>query len=57
MKTIRPALLIATLLLAGCAGSSSEAPRSDSSSTWWNPISWSWSSLSPTHWFGSSLTL
>ena len=57
MKTIRPALLIATLMLAGCAGSSSDAPRSDSSSTWWNPVSWSWSSLSPTHWFGSSLSL
>lgn len=55
MKTFRPALIIATLLLAGCAGSSSSQPPSASSSTWWNPISWSWSSLSPTHWFGSSL--
>ncbi|PLV63276.1 RpoE-regulated lipoprotein [Erwinia sp. B116] len=54
MKNSRPALLIATLLLAGCAGSSAPAD-SASSSTWWNPISWSWSSLSPTHWFGSSL--
>ena len=31
------------------------AADSPSASTWWNPISWSWSSLSPTHWFGSSL--
>lgn len=55
MKTFRPALLIATIMLAGCAGSSSSQPQSASSSTWWNPISWSWSSLSPTHWFSSSL--
>jgi len=51
MKNSRPALLIATLLLAGCAGSSAPAD-SASASTWWNPISWSWSNLSPTHWFG-----
>lgn len=56
MKTFRPALLIAALMLAGCAGSSSQ-PDGTSSSTWWNPVSWSWSSLSPMNWFGSSLTL
>lgn len=56
MKTYRPALLLAALMLAGCAGSSSQ-PDSASSSTWWNPVSWSWSSLSPTHWFGSSLSV
>ena len=55
MKTFRPALLIATVMLAGCAGSSGNASQSASSSTWWNPISWSWSSLSPLHWFASSL--
>lgn len=54
MKNVSPALLIATLLLAGCADSGSQND-SASSSTWWNPVSWSWSSLSPTHWFGSSL--
>jgi len=54
MKNLRPALLTATLLLAGCAGSGSQTD-SASQSTWWNPVSWSWSSLSPTHWFGSSL--
>lgn len=54
MKNFRPALLTAALLLAGCAGSGSQS-GSASPSTWWNPVSWSWSSLSPTHWFGSSL--
>lgn len=54
MKNFRPALLTAALLLAGCAGSGSQT-ESASHSTWWNPVSWSWSSLSPTHWFGSSL--
>ncbi|WP_455815716.1 RpoE-regulated lipoprotein [Pseudomonas graminis] len=56
MKTFRPAILLTALMLAGCAGSSSQSD-SASSSTWWNPVSWSWSSLSPTHWFGSSLTV
>ena len=56
MKTFRPALLLVTFILAGCAGSSSQ-PEQASTSTWWNPISWSWSSLSPVRWFSSSLTL
>ncbi|MFG1174335.1 RpoE-regulated lipoprotein [Erwiniaceae bacterium CAU 1747] len=54
MNNLRPALLIATLLLAGCAGSDSQT-NSASQSTWWNPVSWSWSSLNPGNWFGSSL--
>lgn len=54
MKRLSPAIAIATVLLAGCAGSTSQT-ESASSSTWWNPVSWSWSSLAPWHWFGSSL--
>jgi len=56
MNNFRPALLIATVLLAGCAGSSSQT-GSASQSTWWNPISWSWSGLNPVNWFGSSLQI
>lgn len=56
MNNFRPALLIATLLLAGCAGSGSQAD-SASQSTWWNPVSWSWSGLNPVNWFGSSLQI
>lgn len=53
MKSVRPALIIATLLLTGCASSGS---GSSSESSWWNPFSGiSWSSLSPLNWFGSSL--
>ncbi|MFU9137845.1 RpoE-regulated lipoprotein [Erwinia tasmaniensis] len=53
MKTVRPALLAIALVLTGCAssGSSSEA---SSGATWWNPLTYSWSSLAPWHWFGSS---
>lgn len=56
MNNFRPALLIATVLLAGCAGSGSQT-GSASQSTWWNPISWSWSGLNPVNWFGSSLQI
>ncbi|UWS31685.1 RpoE-regulated lipoprotein [Erwinia pyrifoliae] len=54
MKAIRPALLAACMLLTGCASSPSQ-PESTSSSTGWNPVSWSWSSLSPLNWFSSPL--
>ncbi|WP_168403989.1 RpoE-regulated lipoprotein [Erwinia amylovora] len=54
MKTFRPALLAACLLLTGCASSTSQ-PESTSPSTWWNPVSWSWSTLSPWNWFSSPL--
>lgn len=56
MNNFRPALLIATVLLAGCAGSGSQT-GSASQSTWWNPVSWSWSGLNPVNWFGSSLQI
>lgn len=53
MKSVRPALIIATLLLTGCASSGS---GSQSDSSWWNPFAKiSWSSLSPLNWFGSSI--
>lgn len=54
MKIFPPAILTAALLLAGCAGSGPQPDGADRS-TWWNPISWSWSSLSPFSWFGSTL--
>ncbi|PRD15018.1 RpoE-regulated lipoprotein [Pantoea coffeiphila] len=56
MNNFRPALLIATVLLAGCAGSGSQT-GSASQSTWWNPVSWSWSGLNPVNWFVSSLQI
>ena len=55
MKDFRPALIAGALLLAGCAGSGHQTATATSETTWWNPISWSWSSLSPWHWFGASL--
>ncbi|MEM6161796.1 RpoE-regulated lipoprotein [Erwinia sp. P6884] len=56
MKTVRPALIAAALLLTGCASSGS-APEPDSGVTWWNPLTYSWSSLSPLRWFDASLTV
>lgn len=53
MKSLRPALIVATLLLAGCASNGSQ----QSESSWWNPLDWSWSTLWPGNWFGSSLTV
>lgn len=54
MKTVRPLAIAAILMLAGCA-SSGTSTGSDSGATWWNPLTYSWSSLAPWHWFGSSL--
>lgn len=54
MKTVRPALFAAALLLTGCA-SSTTAPQTSSGATWWNPLTYSWSSLSPLNWFGADL--
>ncbi|WP_034916278.1 RpoE-regulated lipoprotein [Erwinia sp. 9145] len=51
MKIVRMASLVAALVLAGCASTGS----GDTSARWWNPLEWSWSSLAPWHWFGSSL--
>lgn len=53
MKSLRPALIVATLLLAGCASNGSHS----NASSWWNPLDWSWSALWPGSWFGSSLTV
>ncbi|KAB8309575.1 RpoE-regulated lipoprotein [Erwinia endophytica] len=56
MKTVRPLAIVAALLLASCASSgSSSSSGSDNGATWWNPLTYSWSSLAPWHWFGSSL--
>lgn len=53
MKNFRPLAVAAALMLAGCA-SSGTAQESHSGATWWNPLTYSWSSLAPWHWFGSS---
>jgi len=57
MKAIRPVAIVAALMLAGCASSGSSSSSAAGDSSWWNPLSWSWSSLSPTHWFGDSLSV
>lgn len=54
MKTVRPLALAAAVMLAGCASSASPTSTS-SGATWWNPLTYSWSSLAPWHWFGSSV--
>ncbi|MBV4368023.1 RpoE-regulated lipoprotein [Erwinia phyllosphaerae] len=54
MKTVRPLVLVTALMMAGCASSEATAPAS-SGATWWNPLTYSWSSLAPWHWFGSSV--
>lgn len=52
MKAVRPAVVIAAMLLAGCASSGSDTDRDGS---WWNPFSKiSWSAMAPWNWFGSS---
>lgn len=56
MKSVRPALIAVALLLTGCA-SSGPSTEASSGATWWNPLTYSWSSLSPWHWFGSSLSV
>lgn len=56
MKSVCPALIAVALLLAGCASSGS-SPQPSNGATWWNPLTYSWSSLAPWHWFGSSLTV
>ena len=53
MKSLRPALIVATLLMTGCASHGA----SNSESSWWNPLDWSWSTLWPGNWFGASLTV
>ena len=53
MKSLRPAFIVAALLLEGRA---SRGPQ-HSESSWWNPLDWSWSSLWPGNWFGASLTV
>ncbi|QHM71975.1 RpoE-regulated lipoprotein [Mixta intestinalis] len=53
MKSVRSALIVATLLLVSCASSGSH----HSEASWWNPLDWSWSTLWPGNWFGASLTV
>ncbi len=55
MKALSYSLLVAAALLSGCASSGS-ASSSDSDVSWYNPLSYHWSSALPWNWFGSSLT-
>ncbi|MGK3143265.1 RpoE-regulated lipoprotein [Pantoea sp. C2G6] len=56
MKAVRSTLLIAAVMLSGCASSGSGADSSQQVS-WWNPLSYHWSSALPWNWFGSSLSV
>ena len=56
MKAVRSTLLIAAVMLSGCASSGSGANSSQQAS-WWNPLSYHWSSALPWNWFSSSLTV
>lgn len=54
MKAVRSTLLIAAVTLGGCASSGSGTDSSQQVS-WWNPLSYHWSSALPWNWFGASL--
>ncbi|KFD20070.1 putative outer membrane lipoprotein [Tatumella ptyseos ATCC 33301] len=54
MKLLKTALLTSAMLLAGCAGSG-QSTVTESSVHWWNPLTYSWSSVLPWHWFGSTM--
>ncbi|MCZ4060523.1 RpoE-regulated lipoprotein [Pantoea sp. LMR881] len=56
MKAVRSTLLIAAVTLGGCASSGSGTDSSQQVS-WWNPLSYHWSSALPWNWFGASLTV
>lgn len=56
MKTVRPALIAIAFVLTGCASSGSTTETS-SGATWWNPLTYSWSSLAPWNWFGGDITV
>ncbi|WP_313382737.1 RpoE-regulated lipoprotein [Pantoea sp.] len=55
MKVLPISLLAAAALLSGCASSGSGS-ASASDVSWYNPLSYHWSSALPWNWFGSSLT-
>lgn len=54
MKLLKTALLTSAMLLAGCAGSG-QSTVTESTVHWWNPLTYSWSSALPWHWFGSTM--
>ncbi len=54
MKVLKTSLLCGAILLTGCAGSGHNSAENDPVK-WWNPLTYSWSSALPWHWFGSSL--
>ena len=56
MKALPISLLVAAALLSGCASSGSGS-ASASDVSWYNPLSYHWSSALPWNWFGSSLTV
>ena len=56
MKAVRYTLLTAAILVSGCASSSGTDANSSQQVSWWNPLSYHWSSALPWNWFGPSLT-
>nr|MBA2817104.1 membrane protein [Candidatus Pantoea persica] len=55
MKALPTLLLVAAALLSGCV-SSGGGSSSDSTVSWYNPLSYQWSASLPWNWFGASLT-
>ena len=54
MKLLKPVLLTGALILTGCAGSG-QTTATESPVHWWNPLTYSWSSALPWHWFSSPM--
>ncbi|MBS0876297.1 MULTISPECIES: RpoE-regulated lipoprotein [unclassified Tatumella] len=57
MKLLKTTLLSGVILLSGCAGSGNHDVSGNDPVRWWNPLSYSWSSALPWHWFGASATV
>lgn len=57
MKAVRSTLLMAAVVLSGCASNAGSSADSSQQVSWWNPLSYHWSSTLPWNWFGSSLTV
>ncbi|MGV3346161.1 RpoE-regulated lipoprotein [Enterobacteriaceae bacterium LUAb1] len=56
MKKICSAVVVAILLLNGCASPDDDTPHHEEKSQW-NPLNWPWSILNPVNWFSRSLVV